>query len=72
MAAEIDLRPDDDRAREILDELEKRTEMKPMEVLDDGSRRYYLSATDAGVDAFDPMLDKIDGDWRDHLTNLSS
>jgi hypothetical protein len=39
--------------------------------MDDGTRRYYLSAVTAGVDAFDPMLDKIDSDWRDHLTNLA-
>jgi hypothetical protein len=70
MAAEIALRPNDDRGREILDELEKQTGMKP-EIIDDGSHRYYLSAMDADVDAFDPMLDKIDSDWRDHLTNMA-
>ncbi len=69
MAAEIALRPNDDRGREILDGLEKRTEIKP-EIIDDGSHRYYLSATDADVDAFDLMLDQIDSDWRDHLTNM--
>jgi len=69
MAAEIALHPNDDRGGEILDELEKQTELKP-EILPDGSHRYYLSATDADVDAFDPMLDKIDSDWRDHLTNM--
>lgn len=71
MAAVIALRPNSDRGREILDALEKRTEMRPMEpgVLDDGTRRYYLDAQDADVDAFDPMLDKIDRDWRHHLTN---
>ena len=60
MAAEIALRANDDRGREIVDELEKQTEMKPTEVMDDGTRRYYLIATYADVDAFDPMLDKID------------
>ena len=64
------MRANDDRGREIVDELEKQTEMKPTEVMDDGTRRYYLIATYADVDAFDPMLDKIDSDWRDHLTNL--
>ncbi len=71
MAAEIALRANDDRGWEIVDELEKQTEVKPTDVMDDGTRRYYLSAVTAGVDAFDPMLDKIDSDWRDHLTNLA-
>jgi hypothetical protein len=72
MAAEIALRPNDDRGREILDELEERTEMKPMELVDDDNTRcYYLSAKDADDDGFDPMLDQIDSDWRSHLTNLS-
>ena len=49
---------------------ERRTEVRPQQVgVDDGTRRYYLSARDADVDAFDPMLDKIDPAWRDHLTN---
>ena len=71
MAAEIALRANDDRGREIVDELEKQTEVKPTEVMGDGTRRYYLSAMAAGVDALDPMLDKIASDWRDHLTNLA-
>jgi hypothetical protein len=71
MAAGISLRPNDDRGLEILYELEERTEMKPTELLEDGTRSYYLSATDADVNAFDPMLDKIDQEWRDHVTNLS-
>jgi hypothetical protein len=71
MAAAISLRPNDDRGLEILYELEERTEMKPTELLEDGTRSYYLSATDADVNAFDPMLDKIDRDWPDHVTNLS-
>jgi hypothetical protein len=69
MAAVIALRPETDRGREILDELEKRTRMQPEQPLDDGTRRYHLNAPDADVDAFDPMLDKIDLAWRDHLTN---
>ena len=68
MAAKIALRPDDDRGREILDELERRIAAWP-EQLDDGTRRYYLDAPDADVDAFDPMLDKIDPEWRYHVTN---
>ena len=68
MAAEISLSANDDRGREILDELEKRTEMRPMEVRDK-TRRYYLNAADAHVGAFDSMLDKIDPNWRDHVNN---
>jgi hypothetical protein len=41
--------------------------MKPTDLLDDGTRSYYLSATDADVNGFDLMLSKIDRDWRDHL-----
>ena len=69
MAAVIALRPDTDRGREILDELEQQTQIRPKHVLGDGTRRYYLDARDAGVDAFDRMLDKIDRDWRSHLLN---
>jgi hypothetical protein len=69
LAAVIALRPNDDRGIEIIVELEARTEMNPMEAIDDGIRRYYLSAEDARLDAFDPMLDKIDENWRDHIEN---
>ena len=68
MAAVIALRPNDDRGTEILDELESETEMKPTEVIDDGTRRYYVRGTDTDVDAFDSMLDKIDSEWREHVT----
>jgi hypothetical protein len=69
MAAVIALRPEDERGLEILYELEGRTGMRPEHVVDDGTRRYYLDAPDADVDAFDPVLDEIDSDWRKHLTN---
>jgi hypothetical protein len=72
MAAVIALRPYGERGREILDKLEEQTEMKPIEVLDDDTRRYQLTGTDAGADAFDPMLDKIERDWRFHVTNYLS
>jgi hypothetical protein len=72
MAAVIALRPNGERGREILDKLEEQTEMKPIEVLDDDTRRYHLTATDAGADALDPMLDKIERDWRFHVTNYLS
>lgn len=68
MAAEIDLHPRTDRGDEILDELEQRTKIEP-ERREDGTRRYYLNAEDADVHAFDPMLDKIASDWREHITN---
>ena len=43
--------------------------MRPTEpVADDGTHRYYLHAVDADVDALYPMLDKIDRDWRSHVT----
>jgi hypothetical protein len=69
MANVIALRPETDRGGEILDEVEARTEMRPTEpVADDGTRRYYLHAVDADVDALEPVLDEIDGDWRSHVT----
>ena len=68
MAAVIALHPETDRGRKILDDLEKRAEMRPAHVVDDGTRRYYLVAGDAGTQAFDPMLDKIDPAWRQHLS----
>ncbi len=69
MAAVIALRPRTDRGQAILDKLEQRIEMSPLQVIDDGTRRYYLNAESADVDAFDTMLDKIDPEWHDHLTN---
>jgi hypothetical protein len=68
MAAVIALRPDTERGAEILDELEEQTDMRPTEVMEDGTRGYYLDAANEGVDAFDPMLDRIDSDWRDYIT----
>ena len=67
MPAVIALRPEDDRGREILDKLEKQTEVQPEQVIDDGTRRYHLHGKGVYVSALDPMLDKIDPDWRDHV-----
>ncbi len=67
MVAVIALRPEDDRGREILDKLEKQTEVQPEQVIDDGTRRYHLHGEGVYVSALDPMLDKIDPDWRDHV-----
>lgn len=69
MAAAIALRPESERGAEILDELEVQFNIQPMQVIDDGTRRYHLDAKDAEVDAFDSMLDKIDPSWRHHLTD---
>jgi hypothetical protein len=68
MAPVIALRPNDEPGRGILDELEKRFEMRPMDVVDDGTRRYQLPRRNGSprprpdVDAFDP-IDNIDPDW---------
>ncbi len=69
MAAAIALRPESERGAEILDELEVQFNIQPMQVIDDGTRRYHLDAKDAEVDAFDSMLDKVDPNWSHHLTN---
>lgn len=70
MAAVVALHPLTDRGREILDKLEARTGMRPTQV-ENKTRQYYLSATDADVAGFDPMLDRIDSHWRDHVSNLT-
>lgn len=68
MAAVISLRPNDDRGNKILDRMEEETAVRPTQVIDDGTRRYDLESTN-DLDAFDPMLDKIDPNWREHITN---
>ena len=68
MAVTIAFRPKDNRGEQILDRLQKRHEMQPAVIANDGTRRYYLE-DDANVDALDPMLEEIDRDWRGHLTN---
>jgi hypothetical protein len=70
MTAVIALRPATARGAEILDELEEQTDMRPTEVLHDGTRGYYLDGANAGVTDFDSMLDKIDSDWRKHITTF--
>jgi hypothetical protein len=37
-------------------------------VVDDGTVAITSTRRDADIDAFDPMLDRIDSDWRSHLT----
>jgi hypothetical protein len=68
MAAVVFLRPKTRKGREILERLEE-TKVKRMPVIEDGTRRYYLDGKDADADALDPMLDRIDLAWRDHVTN---
>jgi hypothetical protein len=52
----------------ILDALEERFEIEPDHVVADGTRRYAIDDEDADVDVLDPDLDRIDRDWRSHLT----
>ena len=68
MPAVVRLLPTDDEGVELLDELERRTGQKPMGgTQKDGSRVYWVSTDDAGIDAFDTVLDGIDPDWQRHL-----
>jgi hypothetical protein len=71
MTAVVQLTALDDRGREIIAELEERTQERPREISKDGTREYYLSAHLVGVDGFDSMLDRIDSEWRDHLTRTT-
>ena len=49
--------------------LRSKQKVQPDQVVDDGTRRYYLHGKGVDVNALDPMLDKIDPDWREHITN---
>lgn len=69
MTVVIALRPESERGAEILDEFEARFSIQPMQRIDDGTRRYRRDAEDAKFTDFDPMLDKIDPHWRDHIEN---
>lgn len=69
MPAVIRLLPTDEKGVELLDELERRTGKRPMDgTQKDGSRVYWLSADDAGIDAFDSMLAGIEPEWQRHLS----
>jgi hypothetical protein len=73
VTAVIALRPKTDHGGEILDELERQTEVPPMQgELDDGARRYYLGGGEADVDSFDLTLTQIDTNWREHVENWRS
>jgi hypothetical protein len=77
MAMVIRLFPLDERGREIIDELEEKTEVRPRHPgsgarLSRGGRLYDLHANDVSVEWFDSMLNRIDSDWRAHVTRTSS
>ncbi|MGI9557025.1 MAG: hypothetical protein ACR2N5_03690 [Solirubrobacterales bacterium] len=69
MPAVVRLLPTTDTGAELLDELERRSGIKPMEgTQKDGSRVYWVDTDDAGIDTFDSMLDAIDPSWQEHLS----
>jgi hypothetical protein len=69
MAAVIALRPETDRGQTILNQLEVRYEIWPIQIVADGTRRYQLDGEGADIDGLDQLLSGIDSDWRNHLTN---
>jgi hypothetical protein len=56
---------------EILDELEKVTDVHSERLGPDDERQYYLSAAEVGRDAFDAMLAQIDPSWPQHVANIT-
>jgi hypothetical protein len=70
LAAAVQFAPRDDRAIELLDELEGRTGAHPFEVSEpSGARTYDLDAARMSMDGLDETLDRIDSDWRKHLSH---
>jgi hypothetical protein len=67
MAAQFVLHALDPRGEGILDELEERTRHHS-ERLERGERRYTLLDGEAGLDTYDPVLDAIDPEWKDHVS----
>jgi hypothetical protein len=67
MSAMVCFRVHGDRGKEILEELERQTDLQSVET-PMGEREFFLSSSTAGVDGFDAMLDRIASDWRDHLS----
>jgi hypothetical protein len=63
----IAYRPEDERGREILDNLPQRIEMQSVQEIGDGTRRYHLVGEDVDLDSLDPELDRIDPNWRSHI-----
>ena len=66
VSAEIQLTPLDERGIKLLDELEAKTALLPFKTDARGCRTYALSSGDRS--GFDRILDRIGGDWRNHLT----
>jgi hypothetical protein len=72
MGADVRFTPLDDRGREILDELEQQTHLGPYRTKEQtGERDYSVIADGLDVEGFDPVLDRIDADWRRHLSRLA-
>jgi hypothetical protein len=69
MEVVIAFRPETEQGREILDQLERQTDLQPDHVVADGTRRYHLDAPAADIDYLDPKLDRIDPEWRNHVTS---
>ena len=65
----IAYRPEDERGREILDSLPQRIEMQSVQEVADGTRRYHLVGEDLDLDSLDPELDRIDPNWRSHISS---
>ena len=71
VAAAVELVPRDRRAIELLDELEELTGARPREIREpSGARTYDLDAARMSVDGLDETLDRIDSDWREHLSYI--
>jgi hypothetical protein len=66
VTSEIQLTPLNERGIKLLDELEAKTALLPFRTDAQGGRTYELSRRDTA--GFDRMLDRIGGDWRNHLT----
>jgi hypothetical protein len=64
----VELTPITEHGHKLLDELEHRTGAIPFKTDAEGVRTYWLSAVDVGAVGFEAMLDRIDPDWREHLT----
>jgi hypothetical protein len=71
MSVVIELIPLSDHGRDLLDELEEKTDKGFKTAEATGARTYYLESADS-TEAFEPMLDQIDADWREYLTRTGA
>jgi hypothetical protein len=69
MAAVIFLKPKTCKGREILDRLEEEVNASRCRSSRTAPAATTWTARMRDADAFDPMLDKIASDWRDHVSN---